>query len=135
MTALLENFGLNHVGLSERLEFLNKLVGNCENEKETRLDSLAGSIHSPCLIKVDAEGAEERILEGAKELNRLQGIRWLIETHSRELETACERILAGAGFQTRIIRMPGGGFSSPRCGRAGTIGGWQPGKQSPEWLF
>ncbi len=99
-----ENLRLNGMVQSHRLEISTKLVGDCETEQQIRLDSLAASIETPCLIKMDVDGAEERVLEGAKTLNSCSGVRWLIETHSKQLEVACMKILSVAGFQTRIIR-------------------------------
>ena len=98
-----ENLRLNGMANSERLEVSSKLVGGSDTEQEIRLDSLAVSIVAPCLVKMDVDGAEEQILKGAKLFNELQGIRWLIETHSRELEIACQSILSAAGLQTKII--------------------------------
>jgi len=98
-----ENLKLNGVDRSERLEVSAKLVGVSDTEEEIRLDSLAESIHAPCFVKMDVDGAEEQILKGAKTFNTLPDSRWLIETHSKELEIACVRILTDAGFKTRII--------------------------------
>ena len=100
---LRENLELNGVDRSDRLEISTRFVGASDTERETRLDSLAESVHAPCFVKMDTDGAEERILRGAKTFNSLPGVRWLIETHSKELEIACEGILTAAGFQTRII--------------------------------
>jgi hypothetical protein len=98
-----ENLKLNRVYHSDRLELSHKFVGVSDNEQEVRLDTLAASIQYPCLIKMDVDGAEEHILKGANALNRLTGVRWLIETHSKQLEISCEGTLRAAGFQTRII--------------------------------
>lgn len=100
---LQENFELNGVDKSDRLEISTRFVGASDTEQEIRLDSLVESLEAPCFVKMDVDGAEEQILKGAKSFNSLPGIRWLIETHSKELEVACERILTAAGFQTRII--------------------------------
>jgi hypothetical protein len=67
------------------------------------LDSLMPSIHYPCLIKVDVDGAEVDVLAGARMLNTQPGVRWLIETHSAELEAGCVRQLESFGFTTRIV--------------------------------
>jgi precorrin-6B methylase 2 len=99
-----KNLKLNGMAQSERLKLSTKFVGDCESADQIRLDSLAGAISEPCLIKMDVDGAEGRILQNAAALNRLPGIRWLIETHSKELEDTCVKILSGAGLQTRIIR-------------------------------
>jgi hypothetical protein len=53
---------------------------------------------------MDVDGAEAEILKGASLLNGLGGVRWLIETHSRDLERECVEQLKAAGFETRIIR-------------------------------
>jgi hypothetical protein len=95
---------LNGFDSSERLDLSTKFVGVSDSGSETRLDSLADSIQSPCLVKVDVDGAEEQILVGAKKLNTRPGVRWLIETHSAALEAACVNLLSSAGFRTRIIR-------------------------------
>src|ERR1035441_806738 len=97
------NLELNGVGDSDRLKISTKFVGASDTEQEIRLDSLAEFVHAPCLVKMDVDGAEEQILKGAKTFNNLPGVRWLIETHSKELEVACEGILTAAGFQTKII--------------------------------
>jgi hypothetical protein len=52
---------------------------------------------------MDVDGAEEKVLNGANTINTLTDVRWLIETHSSQLELLCERILTAAGFQIRII--------------------------------
>jgi len=101
---LQENLLLNGVAASGRLDISASFVGDSEGPQRVRLDSLAGSIATPCLIKIDVDGEEERVLKGAKTLNALPGIRWLIETHSKELEVACVKILSEEGFETRIIR-------------------------------
>ena len=100
---LLENLRLNALEQSQRLEISSKLLGASETEQEIQLDSFAASIRTPCFIKMDVDGAEEQILKGAKAINALSDIRWLIETHSKKLESICEQILIEAGFRTEII--------------------------------
>jgi hypothetical protein len=110
---LAENLKLNAVTQSERLQICAKFVGDAESDREMRLDSLREAINQPCLIKVDVDGAEEHVLKGASLLNQLPDIRWLIETHSKELEAACLGILSDAGFQTRIIHNAWWRFAVP----------------------
>ena len=97
------NLRLNKLDRSERLNISASFVGASDGDGEIRLDTLAKSLSTPCFIKMDVDGAEERILQGARALNALPDVRWLIETHSKELETACVEMLTAAGFQTRII--------------------------------
>ena len=100
---LYENLKLNDLEQSGRLKVLHKYVGALDTAEGIRLDSIANSIQAPCFIKMDVDGAEVEILAGAKKINDLPDMRWLIETHSRDLEVACEEILSASGFQTRII--------------------------------
>jgi len=96
-----ENLHLNGLDESPRLEIVSKFLG--DSEQETPLDSFAARVQPPCMIKMDVDGAEVRILNSAKAINALPGVRWLIETHSRELEADCLKLLRAAGFETRII--------------------------------
>ena len=98
-----ENLRLNGLDQSQRLESSTKFLGVSDTEQGIRLDSLASSINAPCFIKMDVDGAEEQILKGAKTINALADVRWLIETNSNKLESLCEGILTAAGFQTKII--------------------------------
>ncbi len=100
---LRENLVLNGCRWSDRLQISTKFVGASDAAQEISLDSLAPSVHSPCIVKMDVDGAEEQILQGANSFNSLPAVRWLIETHSKPLEIACERMLKDAGFETRII--------------------------------
>ena len=61
------------------------------------------SSQNPLLQKMDVDGAEQQILNGAKAINALSDVRWLIETHSGRLELHCDRILRDADFRTTII--------------------------------
>ncbi len=103
LSLLNDNLSLNRQRQSKRLEIVTAFLGDGASG-EIQLDSLWDSVQTPCLIKMDVDGAEEGILRGAVKLNATPGIRWLIETHSPELELACLDILKGAGFQTRVIR-------------------------------
>ena len=101
---LRESLQLNSVEQSRRLEISTAMVSDCDGPGKATLDSLAGSIPLPCFIKMDVDGAEAEILRGAAKLNALDGVRWLIETHSAELERQCVAVLRAAGFETAIIR-------------------------------
>lgn len=98
------NTQLNNIATHSRnLHLSNSLVGRHDGDTVVTLDSLANSINSPCLIKMDVDGSEEDILLGASSLNSRSGVRWLIETHSPDLENACIHLLKTAGFETKII--------------------------------
>jgi len=57
----------------------------------------------PQLIKIDVEGAEADVLEGA--MKTLQIVRPLlfIEAHSRELANRCTELLEGLGYNVRVF--------------------------------
>jgi hypothetical protein len=42
-------------------------------------------------------------LRGTVGINKMPGVRWIIETHSLDLENGCIELLRSAGFQTRVI--------------------------------
>jgi hypothetical protein len=94
---------LNNIDNSGRLQMSTKYVGTENNASELSLDSLEARLDWPCLIKMDVDGHEEEILKGAKALNSRCGVRWLIETHSAQLEAACRQNLSSNGFSTRVI--------------------------------
>jgi len=104
---LRENLRLNaadDANYSDRLELSQVLVGESDGGNTVTLDSMMASVRSPCLIKMDVDGAEVDILKGAKTLNALPDVRWLIETHSEALERQSVELLRAAGFETEIIR-------------------------------
>jgi hypothetical protein len=92
--------GLEHDG---RLRLIKKFVGSKDDDEHVSLDSLADQILSPCLIKIDVEGAEVDVLEGAHRLLRRPGVRWIIETHAAELEEQCIAVVTRAGLSHQIV--------------------------------
>jgi FkbM family methyltransferase len=103
LARLMGNLDLNRLGNDPRLTLLSSYVGARDSDSERTLDSLLSSFSTPCLIKVDVEGAEAGVLEGARRLLQSDHVRWIIETHSRALEEQCVRTLRDAGYTTRII--------------------------------
>jgi len=99
-----ENLALNGLAGTERMELVTRFAGTEETETEMRLDSLSESLQMPCFIKMDIDGGEVAVLKAATAINQLPAVRWLIETHSQELETECIEILRAAGFETRIVK-------------------------------
>jgi hypothetical protein len=97
------NLALNALDNDSRLELSAKFVTALDGENECTLDSYLATISSPCLIKMDVDGGEVDILRGANQLLKLPSVRWIIETHSQQLEEQCIEILNQAGFLTKII--------------------------------
>ena len=59
----------------------------------------------PDVIKIDVEGAESQVLEGAGKLLRQHGPTWFVALHSLDQKRACLRLLADAG--TLCLDWPG----------------------------
>jgi hypothetical protein len=97
------NLQLNSLKGTNRLKLFSQCLGSTASEGVMSLDSLLPEISFPCFIKVDVDGEEEEILKGAERLNQREGVHWLIETHSHNLEIACETRLRRANFKTVII--------------------------------
>lgn len=80
-----------------RLRFSTKLVGERDDGSTIKLDSLIDKIEPPCGIKVDVDGGELRVLQGAASLTKTRDVRWVVETHSKALELGCLEFVRDAG--------------------------------------
>ncbi|MFA6599587.1 MAG: hypothetical protein WCU74_01045 [Candidatus Omnitrophota bacterium] len=67
------------------------------------LDNYCDQIVLPCLVKMDIDGAEMDALRGATKILGFHAVRWLIETHSLQLEQ-CPEVFAETGFQAKVIK-------------------------------
>ncbi len=97
------NLELSSLASDSRLVLSSDFVGRQTAEKTKTLDSLVESIVLPCIIKIDVDGPEGEILGGAQKLLGMGDVRWIIETHSAELERECVDILQRNGFETTIV--------------------------------
>ena len=66
----------------------------------TRLDTMLaeGAVTAPDFVKIDAEGEEVKVLEGAREMLRASRPPIFLSTHSHDLHTACCGFLTGLGY-------------------------------------
>ena len=101
---LFHNLEINRLNDSVRFVLSGKMVGIKNDEQFCTLDELLPKLQFPYFIKMDVDGGETDVLEGAFSLLHDKKVRWLIETHSILLERECLNILEKAGFRTRIIR-------------------------------
>ncbi|MDD5036955.1 MAG: FkbM family methyltransferase [Methylococcaceae bacterium] len=62
-------------------------------------------ISAPNLVKMDVEGAESLVLEGARELLKTKKAVWFIALHGDEQKAKVKAILETAGYQ--IFRLDG----------------------------
>lgn len=74
-------------------------------EGAVTLDSLlhTGVIRPPGLLKIDVEGSELAVLQGASEILAEARPAVVVETHTAALETAVAELLIGAGYDVRIV--------------------------------
>jgi len=79
------------------------LVGSRDGAGTTTLDSHLPEISFPCLVKVDVEGAELAVLEGAARLLAAPGVSWMVEIHSADMETRCRDRLEAEGYVVHTV--------------------------------
>lgn len=93
----------NSIPSEKELILSNKYVGSETTSNSIRLDDLIPDLKLPCIIKVDIEGGEVSALRGATKLLQSSNVRWLIETHSLELEKSCVDIFKKNGYSVTIV--------------------------------
>jgi FkbM family methyltransferase len=70
----------------------------------TTLDALRAERRAPALIKLDVEGAESLVLQGAQEvLAQRPAPAWIVEIHSAENDRDVRRIFAEHGYHLRSL--------------------------------
>jgi hypothetical protein len=101
---LLANFALNDPAWTAKLTCSPRLVGNRRDDNYCRVDEVPGDLARPVLLKIDVDGAELEVLEGARGLLASGHCLLVVETHSRELEEGCLGLLSGLGYRCRVVR-------------------------------
>ena len=112
---LAANLHLNHLDTDPRMQLSGSQVGSGKTPGTIPLDALLGSIPLPCLAKVDVEGYEADVLEGASALLASGGVSWIIETHSFSLEQTCIRLLERHQLAVRIVSPAWWRFAVPEA--------------------
>ena|SRR2546428_2661464 len=102
MRQLIVNAEANGYQLNKRFFVEKRLVGH--GQGMIGIVDLIRDLPRPILLKVDIDGGEANLLESAEGCKYLQDLRWVIETHSKELEGQCIHWLRFHGYDTRIIR-------------------------------
>ncbi len=97
------NLRLNGLDHDRGLVLSAKFVGSRADSESVTLDSFLDLISSPCMIKIDVDGAEADVLAGAVAFLHLPKVFWIIETHSYDLEKRCTDILTQSGYDARIV--------------------------------
>jgi hypothetical protein len=98
------NFALNDPAWTSKLTCSPRMVGNRPDEDYCRVDEVCGDLPRPVLLKIDVDGGELEVLQGAGGLLASGQCLLVIETHSRELEEGCLRFLTDLGYRCRVVR-------------------------------
>ena len=88
------------------------------------LDQLAADLPLPALsfVKVDVEGAESKVLLGARDTLEKLRPRLIVELHNPEQDVAVARILRELQYQ--LTRLDGSEIRKPDCGWPDRDGVW-----------
>lgn len=70
------------------------------------VDSLARELGVPVFIKVDTEGHEARIMDGARQVLSLGIVDWLIEFHSEANSLWCQQELMDQHYEFELVHHP-----------------------------
>ena len=101
--ALRRNLALNALTDDPRLSLSNQFISTNNDHRHVSLDALVPRMGGPCLVKMDVDGQEANILAGASQFLAQSQARWIVETHSPELEWEVVGIFHAAGYQTKIV--------------------------------
>ncbi len=101
---LMDHLKLNGYEGARRIEVVAKYVNSYNDKNEVTLDSMTVGLNGPIVVKMDVDTLEVKILEGAAQFLRRPDVRWIIETHSKQLERDCFSIFKKAGYRTKIVK-------------------------------
>ena len=68
----------------------------------------SGSLPVPQFLKIDVEGGEMMVLEGARWIIETHRPRMVLATHSPELKKACHDFLTSRGYEMQDLEEPAG---------------------------
>lgn len=96
---------LAHNGCSDdgRLVIVEKLAGRADQAGCVALDDLPIDRTKRGFVKIDVDGAEMAVLEGAQTLLQTAIVDLLVETHSHDLEREAIDFLSGRGYACTVI--------------------------------
>lgn len=100
---LRRNAVLNDCADDHRLVVLAKLAGPATSGDSLAIDDLPLDPLMRGFLKIDVDGAEMAVLEGAKTVLDRSVVDVLIETHSAALERECVSFLSARQYDCRVI--------------------------------
>lgn len=103
VAVLLRNAALNNCENDHRLMVVEKLAGPASSDDCVAIDDLPLDPRQRGFLKIDVDGAEMEVLEGAKTVLDRGPVDVLVETHSAALERECVAFLSGRHYDCTII--------------------------------
>ena len=85
------------------MSLFSKYITKDNSDTHATLDSLMDRIQFPAVVKLDIEGGESDALLGARALLAHPKVRWIVEIHSKALETECLETFKSHGYETKVI--------------------------------
>ena len=98
-----DNFALNDPAFAGKLEAIQKCVGDRDDDAFVRVDTIVGDYAKPLVLKIDVDGGEVEVLEGARRTLGRNDCTLVVETHGRQLERDCVAFLSELKYEVRII--------------------------------
>lgn len=98
------NFAINPQVDKSKVKEVKAFIGNGTDAGLVAIDTLSASLEEPILLKIDVDGAENNVLESARETLTTRKTFVIIETHSPQLEKECERYLTSLGYTVTIVK-------------------------------
>ena len=97
------NLALNPPEFSKKVQVVRKFVGDRDDERFVRIDTVLAGYDKPVVLKIDVEGGETAVLRGARGTLERLTCHLIVETHAPELERECLEFLGGLGYRTTVI--------------------------------
>ena len=101
---LIVNAVLNGFEAGENYILETRLIGNTLSPEFISISDLTEGITRPCFILVDIDGGERDLLDSCGSAFQHKGMKWLVETHSKELENECLAFFKENNYATSIIK-------------------------------
>lgn len=98
---LLRNAFENGIAIGQNFQVNASFVG--DGAAMVGLATVLVSLPRPVLVKVDIEGGEVSALRTSEGLPSMEGIHWIVETHSIELERECLKWFENHEYDTTIV--------------------------------
>ncbi|MEQ9299437.1 MAG: FkbM family methyltransferase [Cyclobacteriaceae bacterium] len=96
-----QNFQLNSLVIDEQKAVL---VGASSTSNMITIDDHFSDSVECFFLKIDVEGAEMEVLQGAERIISHNNCKIIIETHSSDLEKKCREFLEALGYRIEIIK-------------------------------